>query len=147
MPDDSFRSLEEARALDASGQRDAALAAYRQLVGGQPELIEGWVELGGLLLVLGHLDEAADACAAALQLDPRHYGALLHAACVQMHKGNLAFAEETFEEALAIDPVRIAGRLMFADCLLRMRASSSAPAPCLRGSGNRRPTTPSPRSA
>lgn len=121
MPEPTPRSLEEARSLDAAGQREAALAAYRGHLEANPEAIEAWVELGGLLLVLGRLDEAADACAEAIGLDPRHYGALVHTACVQMHKGNLDFAQETFEDALAIDPLRLAGRLMYADCLLRMR--------------------------
>ena len=76
-------SLEEARALDAAGQREAALAAYRGHLDTHPEAIEAWVELGGLLLVLGRLDEAADACAEAIGLDPHHYGALVHTACVQ----------------------------------------------------------------
>lgn len=121
MPAPPTPSLEEARALDAAGRRDAALAAYRGHLGAHPDALEGWVELGGLLLVMGRLDEAADACAEALHLDPRHYGALVHSAGAQMHKGNLAFAEELFEEALAIDPIRISGRLMYADCLLRGR--------------------------
>ncbi len=120
VPDPAPRSLEQARALDAAGRREAAVDAYREHLGSSPEDVEAWVELGGLLLVLGRADDAADACAEALDRDPRNYGAQVHAASAHMQRGDLAFAEEAFQAAIALEPQRLSGRLMLADCLLRM---------------------------
>ena len=93
--------------------------AYREHLGSSPEDVEAWVELGGLLLVLGRADDAADACAEALDRDPRNYGAQVHAASAHMQRGDLAFAEEAFQAAIALEPERLSGRLMQAVCLLR----------------------------
>lgn len=113
------RSLEEARSLDAAGKHDAALAAFRGFLEDQPDDTEGWVDYGGLLMVLGRLDEAGEACDRALRLDPHHYGARVHSACVQMHLGHLDASEAQFREAIAREPERLAGRLMLCDCLVR----------------------------
>lgn len=119
MSSPPFRSLLEARALDAKGQHPEAAEAYRAFLQASPDSLEGLVEYSGLLLFLDRLEEAEAVCANALRLDPRNYGALLHAASVQMQLGNLEASEGQFREALALEPSRIAGPLMFSDCLLR----------------------------
>ncbi len=118
--------LKEARDLDRAGKSVEALEAFRDFLDGQPDSTEGWVDYAGLLMVLGQLDEAQRACDRALQIDPGHYGALVHSACVQMHQGNLAASQKQFLEAIAMDPDRIAGRLMFSDCLVRKGALDEA---------------------
>lgn len=126
VPEPLSRSLEDARAADTAGDREAAEAGYRAHLDQHPWDLDAWVELGGLLLVLGRFDEAAAASATVLRQDPRHYGALLHAASARMHRGDLDGAEAAFQEALALDPERLSGRLMLADCLLRRRCLDRA---------------------
>lgn len=111
--------LEEARQLDRSGKREEALAAFRDFLRVQPGSLEGWVDYGGLLLVLGRLEEAQVACDTALRLQPSHYGALVHSACLLMHQGHLDASVARFQEAIAGEPDRIAGRLMLSDSLFR----------------------------
>jgi Tfp pilus assembly protein PilF len=119
VPPDPSRSLETARALDASGAHAEAAEAYRAFLDDHPDSVEGLVEYGGLLLHLDRLEDAGAASDRALRLAPSNYGALLHAASVKMLQGNLAGSEAQFREALALEPTRIAGPLMFSDCLLR----------------------------
>ncbi len=119
MRSDPSRRLEEARRLDAAGQHEAALAAFREFLQAHPESTDGWTDAAGLLLVLGRLEEAEQACLRALHLEPRHYGARVHLASVKLHQDHLDVAEDLFRQAIALDPARIAGRLMFSDCLVR----------------------------
>jgi hypothetical protein len=118
QPDPSCR-LEEARRLDAAGNHAEALAAFSEFLEVHPDSTEGWVDYAGLLMVLGKLEEAGDACARALRIEPRHYGALVHSACVKMHLGYLDASEVLFRDAITLEPGRIAGHLMFSDCLVR----------------------------
>ena len=119
VPSEPSHSLEEARSLDAAGKHEEALAAFRRFLEIQPDSTEGWVDYGGLLMVLGRLDEAREACNRALSTDRSHYGALVHSACVLMHQGHLEASEGLFRDAISMEPTRIAGRLMFSDCLVR----------------------------
>ncbi|HJW73841.1 MAG TPA: tetratricopeptide repeat-containing glycosyltransferase family protein [Geothrix sp.] len=117
MPVAPHRNLEEARRLDKAGKRQEALATYQAFLDEHPGALDGWVELGGLLMILGRLPEAWEACQRALSLEPGHYGALVHAASVLMRQGDLPGSARLFRTALAQDPSRLAGRLMFSDCL------------------------------
>ncbi len=116
---EASKRLQAARYLDRAGKHEEALDAFRSFLEEAPDATDVWVDYAGLLMVLGRLDEAEEACARALKLDPRHYGARVHAACVQMHRGFLDVAERQFLEAVAMDPRRIAGRLLYSDCLAR----------------------------
>ena len=115
----SSKLLDTARRLDAAGKHEDALAAFRQFLEACPDSIDGWVDVGGLLLVLGRFQEAREACEAALRLDPHHYGAQVHFAAVLMHLGCLEAADACFREAIGREPGRLAGRLMHSDCLVR----------------------------
>ncbi len=115
----SSKLLDTARRLDAAGKHEDALLAFRQLLETCPDSIDGWVDVGGLLLVLGRFQEAREACGAALKLDPRHYGAQVHFAAALMHLDCLDEADACFREAIGREPGRPAGRLMHSDCLIR----------------------------
>ena len=117
LPPSLPETLDAARSLDRAGRSVEAVEAYRGFLADHPTAIEGWVELAGLLMIRGRLDEAYVACQTALGLDPRHYGALVHAAAVHMHQGRFTESEARFLEALALEPTRLSGRLMYADCL------------------------------
>ncbi len=117
MPSSPPETLDAARALDRAGRQAEAIEAYRRFLEAHPAALDGWVELGGLLMVRGRLEEAGAACQTALGLNPHHYGALVHAAAVLMHQGHLAASAARFQEALALEPSRLSGRLMYADCL------------------------------
>ncbi len=111
--------LETARELDRSGDGESAVKAYRQYLQVEPRSAVGWGELGGLLMVLGRLDEAKEACDKALRLDPNLLGTRINAACVLMHQGHLDQAEEMFRWILDTDPQRNDARLALAECLVK----------------------------
>jgi Tfp pilus assembly protein PilF len=117
MPVAPRRTLEEARRLDKAGEHQEAANAYQAFLEEHPDTLDAWVEFGGLLMILGRLPEAWEACQRALSLGPGHYGALVHAASVLMRQRDFAGSERLFRTALAQDPSRLAGRLMFSDCL------------------------------
>lgn len=111
--------IEEARNLDRADQRDQALLAYRRYLELQPGDAGGWSDCGGLLMVMGHLDEAQQACNRALRLDPMNAGALVNAGCIQMQRGRLDEAEGSFRQVLVKDPRRLDARLALAECLVK----------------------------
>lgn len=114
-----LKLIEEARSLDRADQRDQALSAYRRYLVLQPGDAGGWSDCGGLLMVMGQLEEAQQACHRALRIDPIHAGALVNAGCIQMQRGRLDEAEGFFRRVLVKDPRRVDARLALAECLVK----------------------------
>jgi Flp pilus assembly protein TadD len=56
--------------LDRSGDPDAAIVHFRAAVQAAPEWVDAWINLSGELGATGQLDEARQAVATALRLDP-----------------------------------------------------------------------------
>jgi len=114
-----LKMLETARELDRSGQSEPALEAYRRFLIFEPRCAEGWADFGGLLMVLGRLEEATEACDKALQIDRTLLGARVNSACILMHQGRLNDAEAHFREILAAAPRRNDAHLALAECLVK----------------------------
>jgi tetratricopeptide (TPR) repeat protein len=121
-----LQMLEAARALDRAGEREPAVAAYRRLLELEPGSVEGWADLGGLLMVMGRLGEAQEACDQALRLDRNCLVARVNATCVLMHQGCLEEAAGMFRQILALDPGRGDASLALAECLVKQRAYGEA---------------------
>ena len=100
----SMNLLKKARELHRSHQHDAALAVYQQYLDLQPEHAEAWVDLGDLLVLMGRLHEACDACGRAIALDPRNMQARLAQAEGLVKQMNLERATVVLAEALKQDP-------------------------------------------
>jgi Tfp pilus assembly protein PilF len=111
--------IEEARMLDRADQRDAARSAYERYLALQPEDPGAWSDYGGLLMLLGRLDEAQQACGRALRIDPANLGAMVNSGCVLMQQGRLDEAEGFFRRVLVKGPRRVDARLALAECLLK----------------------------
>ena len=127
MPElNHLRMLEAARELDRSGQREPALEAYRRFLEAEPRSAEGWADYGGLLMVSGRLEEAEEACAAALRIDRACLTASINGACVMMHQGRLEEAAGRFSQILALNPQRNDARLALAECLVKQHAFDAA---------------------
>jgi len=121
-----LQMLETARELDRSGRREPALEAYRQFLEAEPGSAEGWADFGGLLMVVGRLEEAGEACASALRIDRNCLVASINAACVLMHQGHLDEAAIRFNQILALAPGRNDARLAFAECLVKQQRFDAA---------------------
>ena len=99
-----MRLLEKARELHRSHQQEAALAAYHRYLGLQPKHASAWADLGDLLLMMGRLDEACDACDRALVLDPQNMKARLALAEGLVKTMKLERATVILAEAFKQDP-------------------------------------------
>jgi len=117
---------EAARELDRTGQRDLALAAYRRYLDADPGSAEGWADYGGLLMVVGRLEEALEACAKALRIEPTCFAARINSTCALMHQGHLDEAKHRFREILALAPKRNDARGALAECLVKLQAHDDA---------------------
>ncbi len=118
--------LEAAKELDRLGRREPALEAYRRHLEADPHSVEGWAELGGLLMQMGRLGEAQEACAKALGIDRSCLVARINSACVLMHQGHLDQAETLFRQVLALAPGRGDATLALAECLIKRSAFDDA---------------------
>jgi Flp pilus assembly protein TadD len=56
--------------LDRAGDPDAAVVHFRAAVKAAPKWVEAWINLSAVLAATGQLDEARQAVATALQLEP-----------------------------------------------------------------------------
>lgn len=126
MVPDHGEMLKAARALDRAGERERALEGYRGYLLVEPGSVEGWADMGGLLMQSGRLDEADAACVRALQLDRSCLVASINLACVRMHQGRLGEAEKGLREILGFAPGRRDAALALAECLVKQDALAEA---------------------
>jgi Tfp pilus assembly protein PilF len=117
---------EAARELDRSWQHGLALEAYRRYLDADPGSAEGWADYGGLLMVLGRLEEAGEACAKALQIDRTCLSARVNSGCTLLRQGRLDEAKGLFREILAQAPARNDARGALGECLILQHAYDEA---------------------
>lgn len=96
-----------------------ALGMYQRFLEREPTHARGWADLGGLLMVMDRLGEAAEACEKALRLDADQLEARVNLGCTKLKQGNLWEAEGQFRRVLAADPSRLDARVDLAECLFR----------------------------
>ena len=96
--------LEAGRVAATLGASDFALQQFRAVVRVRPDLADAWAQLGFNLLVRGDVDEAGQALAQAVRLNPRDAVALGGLAVSEMRLGRRDDALAHATAALAIDP-------------------------------------------
>lgn len=89
----------ERRVLDA-------IQAFRDVVRGQPRMLDVWVQLGHALMRAGRHAEAIDAMKQAAALDPGATDSVLAIANAELRVGNLAAAAANAEAVLGREPAR-----------------------------------------
>jgi arylsulfatase A-like enzyme/Tfp pilus assembly protein PilF len=104
---------------DATENRlDEAVAKVRQVLADDPDIVEGYTQLGNLYTKLDRHEAAADAYKQALSLDPEHRQATFSLALVYRRLGRLEEAELGFARVRELDPRD--GRSLFQLADLRM---------------------------
>lgn len=93
-----------AMALQASGRRDEALAAYDQAIVQQPRYKEALLNSGALLREMHRHADAADRFRRLLAIDPDHVAALGNLGILLAEFKQSAEAAAHFERLLALDP-------------------------------------------
>ena len=99
---DARRAL--ASALAASGDGDAAIAEYQQVLRLTPDSAEAHNDLGLLLLARGDLAGAAASFQRAAEVDPGSAAAFHNLGLVHGARGEATAAERNYREALVRDP-------------------------------------------
>lgn len=118
--------IEEAHRLDRENRRDEAITLYERFLKVQPGEAGAWSDYGGLLMLMGRLEEAQKACFRALRLDSAHLGAMIGLGCISTQKGRLTEAEGYFRRVLGRDSSRLDARLALAECLIKKGAHERA---------------------
>ncbi len=93
-----------AAALAASGERDAAITEYREVLRLSPDSAEAHNDLGLLLMARGDRAGAAASFERAARADPGSAAAFHNLGLVYASQGNAPAAERSYREALARDP-------------------------------------------
>jgi choline-sulfatase len=116
-----YSALKEALLEKQRGNRDGAIQLLRAAVAEDPHMVEGFSQLGSVLLDAGRFDEAAAAFRRALALDPEHRGATFNLALAYKSAGRTGDAETGFERARALDPRDGKPRWQLADIWMQRR--------------------------
>ncbi|MBQ86733.1 MAG: hypothetical protein CMQ16_10055, partial [Gammaproteobacteria bacterium] len=81
-----------------------ALLIFSQIVENFPDFAEGWNKRATLYYLVGNTDASIEDIKRALELEPRHFGALSGLGLVYLQQGKLALAEEAFLQLITIHP-------------------------------------------
>jgi predicted TPR repeat methyltransferase len=110
------------RGLDALEQRDleGAAHAFDEVTHLAPRFAEGWNKLATVRYLLGEPDKSAAAIARALELEPRHFGALSGLGLVEESRGNDRAALDAVRRGLRIYPAEPSMRAFEQELRLRV---------------------------
>jgi len=87
-----------------SGELDAALGLFNELVGIRPNFAEGWNKRATVFYLMTSYGASMRDIARTLELEPRHFGALSGLGLINQAVGRLELAIRAFEKALEIHP-------------------------------------------
>lgn len=87
-----------------AGERDLALPILDRLIADHPDWAEAWNKRATLAFLDKRDDESVDDIARALDLEPRHFGAVSGFAQICLRRGYLEEARAAFQMALRINP-------------------------------------------
>ena len=90
-------------AIDAQ-ELSAALAAFDRVVELAPDFAEGWNKRATLHCLLGDYDDSLADITRTLEIEPRHFGALLGLAMIREAQGRPFEALEALERVMRIHP-------------------------------------------
>lgn len=95
----------EAATRDIAARRyDIAETRLARLLRGAPQFAEAWNKRAALYYLLGRDDDAIHDLHRTLELEPRHFGAILHVAEILLGTGDREGACFAFASALALHP-------------------------------------------
>ncbi len=119
VPETPWEMLEKVRVQGCLGKDPRTLAAYRNLLMLHPEMFEAWAEYGDLLLSMNRLEDAREALARALGMDPNNPRILANLAKAHHRLGHWEESGALFERLLAAVPERLEARLDLAWSLMQ----------------------------
>ena len=93
-------AVERRRSYDFQG----ALEVLNELVKREPAYAEGWNQRAIVYFHLGRYEASLHDVAAALEREPRHFGALAGRGIIRLRQGNAALAYQNILAAMAIHP-------------------------------------------
>ena len=93
-------------ALDAAGQRDEALAQLQKATTRRPPFYQAFLEHGGLLGRLGHLDDAIQVLESGLAFSPDAVDLRMELGYVHIKRNGRASARALFLQVMAVAPAR-----------------------------------------
>lgn len=120
------KKLQEAGRLHRADQTVSAIAAYHRYLALVPMDSRAWADLGGILLVRGRLEEAREALANAIRLDPAEPAHRVNLANALTGLGLTEESEALCWEVLADHPKYSEGRLALARCLIQKNDAAQA---------------------
>jgi tetratricopeptide (TPR) repeat protein len=104
-PDDTAESLlNRARDAASAGDLESALALFEDLTNRYPQFAEGWNQRAILHYLRGDVQGSLDDIARALELEPRHFGALAGRGQCYLRLDRPQESLAAFEASLAINP-------------------------------------------
>ncbi|GJQ26050.1 MAG: hypothetical protein HBSAPP02_10820 [Phycisphaerae bacterium] len=100
------------------GEYDLAVVRLREALKLDPNLLDAWHDLGGILILQGRLEDAERAFKTALAKSPQHVPSLRGLALVQARRGDYNSARRTLDAVLAAAPDDVEGLLAAGDVAL-----------------------------
>ncbi|WP_417686161.1 tetratricopeptide repeat protein [Roseibium sp.] len=104
-PDSETRQLID-KAMSRREQYDfeGARLLLNEAIERSPDYSEGWNQRAFILFLQGELDSALEDVDRALELEPRHFGALSGKALILMQQGRVELGQKALREAVALHP-------------------------------------------
>ncbi len=100
------------------GEYDLAVVRLREALKLDPNMVDAWHDLGGILLLQGRQEDAERAFKTALAKAPQHVPSLRGLALVQARRGDYNSARRTLDAVLAAAPDDVEGLLAAGDVAL-----------------------------
>jgi tetratricopeptide (TPR) repeat protein len=107
-------------ALQQSGDREGAVAAYRELLKTQPSNVQARSNLGVVLAQLGQYEDAIEAYRAALKIAPAQHRVRLNLGIALYKAARYGDAVAELGKVRSAEPDNLQARYLEADCRLRM---------------------------
>jgi tetratricopeptide (TPR) repeat protein len=117
---DLAAQFKHAAELQASGQFEAAAAAYEDFLRQQPRNVEALSNLGVVLVQLGRYDDAIRSYRKALELSYLNVPIRMNLALAYYKAGRCTEAIPEFEAVLATNPQQGSVQILKGDCLVQM---------------------------
>jgi Tfp pilus assembly protein PilF len=103
IPKDALKHYESGLKLSQAGKNEEAVAELRQAVSLYPNFGFAYTEMGKIYLLLGRIEEAANAFRSALGVDAQDFDSKLGYGIVLMKRNELRDAQKELEEAKTIN--------------------------------------------
>lgn len=96
--------LAQAMKASAANETAAALSILDNVIEVHPDYAEAWNKRATVYFLIGRYNDSLSDIDKALELEPRHFGALSGRGMIKRRQGDLAAARAAFEEALGFNP-------------------------------------------